>query len=276
MAGGPRPTTAAPSLSDEAEEPVTEAEEPSGEPGTGTTTGLIEGFEAMGEWWPSTDDASVVECNADSNFAHEGSNSLRFHYTVSAGGWADCGTSYEQGQDWSGSDGISLWMMSDTPGQSITWMVFAGDPEGPMPYEAFIETTEESVNNWIQVSLPWDDFHLAPWSSAIDGPLDTSQVTGYGFSIVPEAAVDGIIWFDEISLYSSNFEEPMAEDLAAEEEAEVEAEAVIDEPEQPESGSGEEQEPTAPGKTGGGLCASAAILPVLAAGAIIFNRKRMT
>ncbi|MBN1122769.1 MAG: CIA30 family protein [Anaerolineae bacterium] len=281
MAGGPRPTTTVPGLSDEAEEPVDEAAESESQPGSGGAAaagGLIEGFEAMGEWWPSTDDASVVECNADSNFAHEGSASLRFHYTVSAGGWADCGTNFETPQDWSSSDGISLWMLSDTPGQSITWMVFAGEPDQEQPYEAFLQTSEESVNGWVQVSFAWDEFTIAEWAEDTSVPFDTTRVIGYGFSVVPEDALEGITWIDEIALMGGgDFADEPVDESAEEAAGEVEAEAVVDEPEQPQPDSGDEVDQPDSGETGGGgLCGSAAILPVLAAGAIFFNRKRMT
>ncbi len=257
----PRPT---PGPESEAEptptvEPETESSQPS------AAAGLIDDMEAEDYWESYGDDAgSTVTSRFDTETAHSGSFSLRIEYDIKADGWGDTGVSYESPQDWSGGNGISLWLHSDGTGQPVALMLLSGAPDAPTPFTVHFETTAESAAGWAQFVFAWSDFELASWADEGGlSELDPTRVVAMGFNFSPS---QGILWVDDIGLATGEIQPPPP---AGEEEESPPAPTTAPEQAPPD----DEPEPAEP--EGGGPCASAAVLPLAAVGVVwIFGRRR--
>lgn len=220
----------------------------------------LDDFEAgAGAWHGQTGQPeSTIECGADGEFARGGKTSLRLHYEIAPGDWANCSRVLDEQQDWSSATGLSFWLMADTPHQWITLAVYAGQTDSPQPFEVFFAVPEASLNAWSQVSFAWSDFKLAEWADA-DGlqEIDPAQVTGYNFSLgAGEEANQGIVWIDDVKLAGGS--------LSAEEAK----------PEEGQAAQPEEAEPDSQPQRR--LCggAGAALLLPLAAGLVMAGRRR--
>lgn len=243
-------------------EPTAEAVEqpPAAQPGA--VSGLDDFEAGTGAWHGETDRSeSVIECGADSAFAHGGKASLRLHYQIAPGGWINCSRVLDEQQDWSSATGISFWLMADMPDQWITLAVYSGAADAPSPFEVFFAVPEASLNAWSQVSFAWSDFKLAEWADASSlQEVDPARVTGYNFSLgTGEEVNQGIVWIDDVELAGGSAASAPVEKAEPEEsEAEQPEEAVPDS--QPQR------------KLCGG--AGAVLLLPLAAGVVIANRRR--
>jgi hypothetical protein len=236
---------------------------------------IIEPFETT-QVWDATSDSpdSIVECGVDSGFPHGGSASLRLHYEVRADGWADCGYVYSSAQDWSGSNGLGLWVLAEEAGQQVNFLVFAGDPEAAIPYQVTLRPPAESAEGWEPMAVPWADFEVAHWADSNE-PLETnlSQVTGYDFNF--PGGSDGVLWIDDLYLIYGVIKPP--DSASGEEEPPAGAEA--DEPpsgdsEEPLTAQEEAPEEPAEAESGGGICPLGAALPLgLAAIGLVFAAR---
>lgn len=193
---GPPPEMAEPTPSEQ------EATQPPG-PATSPPSSVLEDFESgSGVWEADAGEDSSLECAPDDGASHGGATSLLIKYAIGPDGWGYCGRSFEELRDWSGSNGLSMWIHSDEPGQGLVLMVFAGELDAAAPYEAAFETPGGSADSWVEVTFPWEDLVLAEWADA-GGPseLDPSRVVGLGFSLGEEGvASDGSLRVDDIHL----------------------------------------------------------------------------
>jgi hypothetical protein len=243
-------------------QPTTESVDkpPAGQP---VAIGMLDDFEAgTGPWHGEAGQPeSVIECEADSEVGHGGQASLLLHYEIVPGDWINCSRVLDEPQDWGGAEGISFWLMADTPDQWITLGVYSGKADTPSPFEVFFPVPEASLNAWSQVSFAWSDFKLAEWAdtSAL-AEIDPSQITGYNFSLGGgEEGSQGSVRVDDVELAGRS----------APAEAVEKAEPEEEEAEQPEA----EPESQTQGKPCGGAGA-ALLLPL---GAVVFtlaNRRK--
>ena len=206
---------AAPPPATDAEPPPADdggsAEQPEGQPqeepaqpaSSAPAAGVIDDFEATaGFWHPASEDSvgSTVECVADNGTVHGGSTSLRMDYKINEGGWVDCGMSYETPQNWSGGEGIAIWLHATETNQPFNVTIISG--ESFTPFEVFLSTTPESAADWVLYNIPFSDFEKAQWAD--EGGLsviDPSHVVGFDFTVEPgEGGSQGSLWFDDISL----------------------------------------------------------------------------
>jgi hypothetical protein len=234
--------------------------------------GVIDDFESDGDYWEywhtEGEEGSTVECGPDAETTHGGTVSLRIDYRIESYGWTDCGRYFESIQNLGGSAGLSLWARSDEGGEWVTIMLFSGDPSNPTPFEADFETTA----NWSQIVIPWDHFALAEWADAGGlSEVDPARVTGYGFSIGADDAVnENTLWIDDVGLATGDEPVPELYEEPEEEPAEEPVAEPIDEPvEEPE------EEPEPEDEAGGGICPSAAMaLPLGVMGVLLAGRRR--
>lgn len=272
-AAGPRPAAPTATPSEEVVETPEVAEAPPVEP---AATNLIDDFEAYepGEGWDIWTDSgeTTIECNPDTEMAHDGAASLFVEYSVAAEGWAGCGWSYgyETPQDWSGGTGVSMWMRAGEPGQGLDVTMHLGEPEDPTPFQAWLEMPPESATGWALVELPWESFVKPDWWG--EGGLaqfDASRVVGisFDFGSLDDARNEGRLWVDDISLYTGA-PAVVPAPAAPTEEAEGETTFV---PVVPAEEAGEEEEEG----IAGGICPFSSLsLPLAAAGVIYWRRKR--
>ncbi|MBN1312273.1 MAG: hypothetical protein JXB30_12715 [Anaerolineae bacterium] len=215
-----------------AEQPV---EAPIEQPPAAVATGIIDDFEAgVNSWHADTGSPeTIIECNADSEFAHGGGASLRIHYEIAPEDYFACGRSADTLQDWSDSTGISMWVMTDTADQWITLGVYSGDLEAPTPFEISFALPAESLNAWSQVTYSWSDFELAEWADA--GGLqavDPARMTGYSLSMgAGTEGATGIVWIDDVELVGGSRPAAPANEVGTgEEEGEASQAEAEDQP----------------------------------------------
>ncbi len=247
--GGPRPEPVEGPRPEPIDEPEPLATASSEEPPS--AAGALDDFESgIDAWYVDIGEGATVECDTDTESAHGGAASLRMRYEVPSGGWGGCGRSFDARQDWSGADGLSLWLRSDGEGRWITLVVFAGDPEEPTPFEVGFETVE----SWEQVAFLWVDFVKAEWVGDAGLPaFDPAQVVSYALYFGEGDA--GTLWLDDVAF------------VAGEEPPPVIAPAPTGEPAAPAEELGEDDQ-------SGGLCGGAMALPLGVLGVFLITHRR--
>ena len=270
---------------------------------------VVEDYESGGVGWHADQDesGSSVTCTLDTDMAHSGGASLRAEYSMMPLGWGGCQFSFESLQDWSGGEGFSFWIRSDGTGHRVNLMIFAGDPMGATPFELFFDVPAQAADAWTQLAFPWSDLNRAEWADPGGlAQLDPGLIVGYGFGLgLDQGNPSGILWVDDIELASARppappvtepgiptepAQPPATEPGIPTEPAQPPPEAPTLAPEPVSAVAPEPAEggvamataevvvlagPTAAtrGKSGGGICPLAAMLP-LGAAAILLVRRR--
>ena len=160
-------------------------------------------FEETTTLWLNPDDrGSSMQCVQDSNQAHAGSRSARIDIDLVPGGWGDCWVEDPALRDWSHGEGISFWVRTDHPDTRLTVWIQIGMVEYRSPFEVGFDLPPESLNGWMQVTLPWSRFALADYAEP--GGLmvfDPSVVVLMGYSIrLPEGEGKVSVWIDDVAL----------------------------------------------------------------------------
>jgi hypothetical protein len=242
--GGPRPTPGV------VVETVLPSVESPGATVPPSATGALDDFESgIDAWYVDVGEGATVECDTDTELAHGGTVSLRMQYDVPSGGWGGCGHAFDALQDWSGADGLSLWLRSDGEGRWVTLAIFAGGPDDPTPFEVGFEV----AGSWEQYTFRWADFAKAEWVGDAGLPaFDPAQVTSY--ALYADEGDAGAFWLDDVA-------------FVAGEEPPVIAPAPTGEPAAPTEELGEDDQ-------SGGLCSGAMALPLGALGVFLIARRR--
>jgi len=79
----------------------------------------------------------------------------------------------------------------------------SGGSEALQTYHYTIETTAESADGWIAISLRWEDFTRVDWEENPGSPFSNPEsVSGiaFGVSTYPDTNNTGTIWVDELTL----------------------------------------------------------------------------
>ena len=244
-----------------AEAPQPEAEQPQPAAPQVTASGdVIDNFDAVARFYDcySDEDGSTYEMGVSSERAFEGANALRMAYNVDGDGWLDCGSHFDEAQNWGIADGISLAVSSQYPGQEITFTVFMVGESDPIPFEVKFTTTDAMVNGWGTVSFAWETFSLASWADAGPDQVNAAAITGYAISI-PYGPVENALFVDDIRLGQAQAAQPQPEQAA-----EVPPAVPLEVPEEDDGG------------IGGflpSLCPGAFILPILACLMFLWIRR---
>jgi hypothetical protein len=206
--GGPPPRPAATAA------PGAGATEPSPVIVPISAAGVVDDFESgVDAWYVDMGEGATTACEADAE-AHSGAAALRMQYNVPSDGWGGCGHSFDAHQNWSGADGLSLWLRADESGRWVTLVIFAGKPDEPTPFEVNIEVGA----NWEQFTFRWDDFVKAEWVGDTGLPaLDLTQVVSYAFYADSDDA--GTIWVDDVVLTTGEEPPPVIAPAPTEEPA---------------------------------------------------------
>jgi hypothetical protein len=124
-------------------------------------------------------------------------------FDIAPESWGTCALFYYQPQDWSASPGISFYLHAAQAGSILDIDLYVDGPDGEESYIARFETTPQSVEGWVAVSLAWEQFQRVEWEAEAGTPFaKADQVSGmaFGFSPVPEGASQGTIWVDDLHL----------------------------------------------------------------------------
>jgi hypothetical protein len=212
--------------------------------------GVVDDFESgVDAWYVDTGEGAETECEADAGAAHGGAASLRMQYDVPSEGWGGCGRSFDARQDWSGADGLSLWLRADGASRWVTLVVFAGDSDDPTPFEVGLEVGA----NWEQFALQWADFVKAEWVGDTGLPaFDPAQVTSY--ALYADEGDAGTIWVDDVALVAGEASPPVIAPAPGE-------------PAAPTEEPGEDDQ-------SGSICGGAIVLPIGALGVFLVARRR--
>ncbi|OQY26688.1 MAG: hypothetical protein B6I38_10970 [Anaerolineaceae bacterium 4572_5.1] len=266
------------------------------QPAEASNAELMDDFESGAEYWGDAEQGSSVECSVDSGESYNGDFALRMQYTLAPDGWVDCGRSFDKLRNWGASEGISVWLYADGSARWMSLIFFSGDPDAPTPFEAGIELPVETVGEWTQIALPWENFTRAEWASE-DGlsEIDLARIIGYGFSLGNDEDAAGVLWVDELyAPVALPSVAPIAVATPDEAPAEATPPAAVapsptvaeDEPapEEPtplpptqtpddETPSVETPDENKEAESGGGIC-GLALLPLAGLGVLLTGRKR--
>ncbi|MBI3162592.1 MAG: CIA30 family protein, partial [Chloroflexi bacterium] len=143
-----------------------------------------------------------IKCEANSEFAYEGSMSLLMHFDIPALSWATCGFYYDRVIDWSDASGIAFLIRSDRVGLVFDVALYGGTPDKRSTHIHHMETPPGSESAWIPVKIPWGEILRAEWEDNPGTPFNPSEVTGFsiGFSDTMPEPITGAIWLDNLGL----------------------------------------------------------------------------
>ncbi len=170
------------------------------------STGIVDDFEADADRYTDGDNATIT-LTPDNATVHSGSASLRVNYDIAPGGWGGFGRTFEPSQDWSSGSKLALWLRSEKAGQTITLILFSGDPASPTPFEVHLEPSTD----WKQFVFPLDTFTKPDWAGAEGlSALEPGRITGYGFSLGDADGNQntGVLWVDDIGVVTGEAQPP--------------------------------------------------------------------
>ena len=268
-ADAPTPTTA----SEEAPPSDSEPEQPASEPPITLDAGMIDDFEGgaiLGSegwqvYWDQATDTTIT-CSPDASMAYSPSQSLHIDFNMAANSWATCILLFDTPQDWREAAGLSFYYHASQPALAFDINAHGGSTEELTNYLYTIETTQDSVDGWVHIEIPWEQILRADWEAEAGTPFDPAIVQGiaFGFSTYPDATNSGEIWIDDVQLSGSAA--PM-EASPTEEIAALPTEAAAEPQEAAPEGESE--------SGGGGLCPGSMALGIMAAAGVVFIKKKM-
>jgi len=265
----PAEAPAATTTSEEAFPPTAEPEQSVSEPLIMLDTGMIDDFEGGAipgsegwqvYWDESTD--TTITCSPDASSAFSPSQSLHLDFNVAANSWATCILLFNAPQDWREAAGLSLYYRASQPALEFNINAHGGSSEELTTYLSTIETTQDSIEGWVHIEIPWEQILRADWEADAGTPFDPAAVRGiaFGFNTPPDMPNSGEIWIDDVQLVgaAAPVEDSFTEEISSPPtEALTEPQAA----EEPESGSG-------------GFCPGSMALGVIATAGVVVIKKK--
>ena len=198
-----------------------------------------------------------ITCALDSSRAHGGANSLQFQFDVTPNSWATCGFYFGSTKNWSAGQGISFYMRADKAGIPFDVDLYGGSPDAHTLYIHALESSAESVNDWVLIQIPWSEILRAEWEENPGSQFNPAEATGFsiGLSSPEQSRVAGTLWLDDLSLMGG-VDTP-----------------VVEAPASAPSTEATEQAPVAPSPARPSLCSSIGFFPLIALGLMLIGRK---
>lgn len=193
-------------------------------------------------------DVTKLTCEAVSEKASEGAQSLELQYTISEDGWATCTHAFDVIQNWSNAEGLSFAIQPASPGGVLHVDLYAGAADNQESYYYVMESPG-NAGEWMTVTIPWQDFKRVDWEENAGAAFTkTDQVLGmaFGFPGTGSPRNSGTIWIDDIRLLGDTAGEHIDTEISSEQQDNL--------PEE-EAASSEEG-------SGKGLCGGAFALPL--------------
>jgi len=190
-------------------EPTAEVETPTREPRPAKAAGVIDDFESEADEWVVFDDgggSTRLTCGRDEADAYSGTAGLRIEYDVAPDGWASCNLVYPSPQDWRDEQGFVVYLRAERVGQQVIVVAFQGDsPDALSHFELRVQTTQEGVDGWQRVDLPWEQLAQPPWEGDGTARFDPNRALGIAFMFdAPDGKRNsGQLWVDEVSFLSA-------------------------------------------------------------------------
>ncbi|MBI4615542.1 MAG: hypothetical protein HY720_18130, partial [Planctomycetes bacterium] len=176
-------------------------------PAGGGGPAAIDGFEGDApegtEGWQAFDEreGASLRIEPDDDVAGDGNRSLRLEVDVPKGSWATCILYYERPADRSKTAGLRFRLRASQAGFPFGVHVYCGAREEPACYHVELETPEEAVDGWADISLPWDRFRRVEWEEDAGSPCPPDRVVGVGIGMgAPEdSGLRGTLWLDDVA-----------------------------------------------------------------------------
>lgn len=193
----------------ETEPPASGGEQPTAAVALPVGGDLIDDFEAGAppgsQGWQSFWDESMqtsITCAPAPGLGLNGSVALHVNFAVQANSWATCALFYDEIRDWRSWEGLSLSVRASQPALIFDVIANGGTLDNLTTYLFTVEATQEMVDGWVRLELPWNILLRADWEENPGTPFDPSQVTGMtlGFNTYPDTPNAGEIWVDEMRL----------------------------------------------------------------------------
>ncbi len=171
-----------------------------------SATKAIEDYEGnLSNWAAFLDEGKETRLTftLDQQIKRAGSASLRIQYDLAADSWAACSQVYDRPRDWSGSEGMCLYLHVEQKGQPITVVAYGGkSSEDLLHFERTIEAGQEAVDGWQRIQILWSQLRLPEWQGDAKQKYDPSSAMGMGFTFQSGEAgrSGGSVWVDEVSL----------------------------------------------------------------------------
>ncbi len=170
---------------------------------------LVDDFEAgppagTGGWNPYWDETTrtQISCAPEAGIQYSGNSALHANFDVEANSWATCALMYEPAPDWSFAQGLSFYAHASQPAMVFDVNAYFGSMDAKETYLYSVETTQEMVDGWVYLEIPWENLLRADWEENAGTPFNPAIVRGvsFGFNTPPDASNTGEIWIDDIYL----------------------------------------------------------------------------
>jgi len=167
----------------------------------------IDDFEVDAGRWAAFLDASTgtrLTFARDRQTRHSQAASLAISHDVSPGSWATCSLVFDQPQDWSGFQGISLWLCVEKMDRPAAIVVYGGSPDDLIHFETRLTADRAAAGGWQQIVVRWPELKPPAWQDDGTHQFDPARILGIAFAL--EASEDarntGRFWVDDIRLVS--------------------------------------------------------------------------
>jgi len=167
---------------------------------------LIDDFErAVDAWAAFRDEAKDTRLafDRDPQIKHGGAASLRVRYDLAPESWATCSLVYDQPRNWSGFQGLSLYLHAEKEGQPVTIVAYGGtSPDDLLLFEYRLKAGPSAVKGWQQIDVRWEQLKPAPWQGDGTGKFDPRSAMGVAFAFEPSEGDRNLdqLWIDDIPL----------------------------------------------------------------------------
>jgi len=181
---------------------------------TGAAT-LISDFDEAGidGWWTYVDDlGSTFSAELDSDVSYDGTNALRYEFSVASDGFSGAGFDFGTPFDWREGSGLVFRLRASKPGIPVAIVLHLRDETqtstqspGISPFAYVFTTPEGSENDWVEMNVSWDSFERLFWMGEAGITEFTAEaVASFEIALegLPEAANEGTLWFDDIRVIS--------------------------------------------------------------------------
>jgi hypothetical protein len=194
-----------------AEKPMPAAVPPATSPQPAATSGVnksakqIDDFEGEPKAWAAFLDEGKdtrLTFAPDKEVKHNGAASLRIQYELAAESWAACSLAYDRPQDWSTSQGLSLYLHVEKLGQPITVVAYGGKSSDELlHFEQSFKAGQAAVDGWQRIDVSWSQLRLPEWQGDATQKYDPRSAMGVGFTFQSgEGRNAGRVWIDDVSL----------------------------------------------------------------------------
>jgi hypothetical protein len=182
-----------------------QAEQPNQPQGAGIISAMIDNFEGdpptgTNGWVAWFDEAtnSTSSNTADNSVKYQGNGAMRMDYNVASEGWADVSLLYDAPQNWQAAQGLSFAYHTSKAGLGFDIVAHGGTPDQLTTYAYHIDTTQESVDGWTVIQVPWNEILRVAWELEAGTPVDPTKIQGIAFAF--GQGTSGSIWVDDVQL----------------------------------------------------------------------------